>query len=91
MKTAKLIKDVSENFEGQAFLYKLEPPLGNHQFVVVSAVDAPFDTARPETYIFPADEDGNVIDWGELEGSYQGGKDHQEALKGAGYEVEKGE
>ena len=40
-----------------------------------------------ETYIFPADEDGNVLDWGELEGSYRGGMDHEEALHNAGYEI----
>lgn len=26
----------------------------------------------PETYLFPADADGRVIDWNEIEGSYRG-------------------
>jgi len=44
----------------------------------------------PETYIFPAKKSGDIFevaDWGELNGSYRGGFDHAEALKGAGYEV----
>ena len=38
-------------------------------YVVVSGVD---DFYVCETYIFPADERGNVLDWGELPGSFQG-------------------
>ena len=34
-----------------------------------------------------ADERGNVLDWGELPGSFQGYVDHEEALNCAGYEV----
>ena len=87
MKTAKMIKDISENYNGDARLFKLSTPLDGNEFVVVSAVEAPFDTLSPETYIFPADSNGVVTDWGELEGSYQGGMSHQEALARAGYEL----
>ena len=41
-----------------------------------------------ETFIFGANGAGEIIDWGELEGSYQGGSDHALALRNAGYEVE---
>lgn len=40
-----------------------------------------------ETYIFPADMNGNVISWSELKGSFQGETDHVKAMRGAGYAV----
>jgi hypothetical protein len=96
MKTAKLLKDNLPSFRGHAALYKLDPPLvdkgwrdddpeKHHSYVIVSAVDAMF--SGPETYIFPANEDGQIQDYGELEGSYRGGFDHVTALEGAGYAV----
>ena len=36
----------------------------------------------PETYVFPAAEDGEIVDWGELPGSFKGALDHTEALAG---------
>ena len=94
MKKATLVKSNLAGATGVAHLYRLDPPIeqkdwdGNveatHEFVRVSATSLP---DYPETYIFPADETGDVIDWGELDGSYQGGLDHEEALRGAGYEV----
>lgn len=58
--------------------------------VIVSAV--PFvGTDGPETYIFAArkaDSGGiEIASWTELPGSFRGGMDHAEALRGAGYEV----
>lgn len=82
-----------DGFTGDARLYKLEPPIeqkdwdgtlvATHEFVVVSAVSVPF--TGPETYIFPADAGGNVVDWGELDGSARGHMDHSLALSDAGY------
>lgn len=72
---------------GDARLYRLNEPLNGYQYVVVSAVDERPAHRLHETYIFGADHTGKVIDWGELEGSYKGGTDHEEALRGAGYEV----
>jgi hypothetical protein len=40
-----------------------------------------------ETYIFPADENGKITNYVELNGSYQGGTDHDKALYDGGYEV----
>ena len=94
-KTATLVKSNLPGATGVAHLYRLDPPIeqtdwdGNveatHEYVRVSATSVMF--SGPETYIFPADETGDVIDWGELDGSYGGGLDHEEALRGAGYEV----
>lgn len=92
MKATK-IKDLNSR---QA-LYRLDPPLPYERyedaddpvqkkatFVVVSCANS---MVAPETYIFPADADGNVRSWGELDGSFRGGYDHEQALQGAGYEV----
>jgi hypothetical protein len=93
-KNATFIKSL-DGFRGDARLYKLNPPLEDrgysddeikkHEFVIVSAVNAMF--SGPETYIFPATSDGEVVDYGELDGSFKGDQDHARALENAGYEV----
>jgi hypothetical protein len=91
-KVAQQIKFL-DGFRGAAALFKLMPPMvvadyddtvETHEFVVVSAVNAPF--SGPETYIFPADADGKVTSYGELEGSFRGSLDMWQALRNAGYE-----
>lgn len=98
MATATFVKDLT-NFRGEARLYRLTPPLEAErwnvdtetdetqamEFVAVSAVVA--YSSGPETYIFEADSDGNVLAWGELSGSFRGDLDHEQALRNAGYEV----
>ena len=93
MKTAKFIKKLV-TFTGDARLFELSEAVSTEaypesdattRFVVVSAVSAPF--SGPETYIFPANRDGKVLSWGEMTGSFRGGLDHVEALRGAGFEV----
>jgi hypothetical protein len=90
MKTATLLKEAGTS----KLLYELDPPIESegwdgkvktHKYVVVSAVNAMF--TGPETYIFPADKEGHVVDWLELRGSYRGGLNHEAALRGAGYRV----
>lgn len=83
-KTATLVKKLN-GFHGEARLYRLSEPLDGNEHVAVSAVVVPY--SGPETYIFPADSDGKVASWGELDGSFRGSLDHEEALHGAGYEV----
>ena len=56
---------------------------GTAEYVAVSAVVA---LGGPETFIFPADADGTVLNWLELEGSFHGALDHVRALNNAGYE-----
>lgn len=74
---------------GDARVYELDPPmLEETRYVIVSAVDAMF--TGPETYIFPAEKTGDVFDVAdmlELDGSFRGALDHEQALANAGYEV----
>jgi len=92
MNTAKLLNDKIRNFTGHAALYSLTPPLKDfdgkteHKHVVVSSTNAML--SGPETYIFPANESGEVSDWGELPGSQKGTLDHEKALRDAGYAID---
>jgi len=87
-KTATFVKDL-DGWTGRAKLYALSEYIefgdGNDKtgFVAVSAAVA--YGSGPETYIFPTDENGKVLDWGELPGSFQGDLDHDEALFGMGF------
>lgn len=88
MKTAKLVKDNLDGFKGHAALYKLSTPVNIHDgkkttYVVCSTVDATF--TGWETYIFPANKKGEVLDWLELDGSQRGTTSHIEVLNAAGY------
>ena len=93
--TAVLVKDLKGEgkWTGTAKLWRVDPPVEfgygddtqHTQFVVTSATRAMF--SWPETYIFPADAAGRVLDWGELDGSYRGGLDHEKAIKDAGYAI----
>lgn len=95
MKTATATNVSLATWQGQAAHYKLSEPLSGNEYVVVSAVDIAtrfpgYDDPRSmqiETYIFAADETGEVLGWGELPGSMKGTLDHAEALREAGYEV----
>jgi hypothetical protein len=96
MKTATRLYQLPD-FRGIAYLYHVDPPIYYEvwedarndytstptNFIAVSAVDN--EWAR-ETYIFPTDGEGQVLSWGEMNGSFQGAMDHGEALKRAGYE-----
>lgn len=95
--TAELVRSL-EGWRGNARLYRVSPPMkygydygdgddrrGETEYVIVSAVVAMF--SGPETYIFPAREDGSAIDMLELDGSYRGGLDHEAALRRAGYDA----
>jgi hypothetical protein len=83
-----------EGFTGEAWLYRLEPPhvadlYGEEvtvEHVVSSATVAPYG-GGPETYLFWADEEGEVRRWGELDGSFKGALDCDRAVRNLGYEV----
>lgn len=79
---ATFVKDL-DNFIGTAKLWVLSEPITydedeETEYVATSAVDAPY--TGPETYIFPCDEQGNVLSWGELPGSFRGSLDHDQAI-----------
>ena len=84
---AKYIKDTGNN-RADAALYQLDPPIKNDErsfeFVVVSATTV---SGVPETYIFGADDAGEIVLWSELDGSQKGTLQHHVALADAGYEV----
>ena len=101
MKTATEIKRL-ETHKGDARLYRLSEPHKDypswdsngeeegkaHDFVIVSAVVAlQIEGPGPETYIFPADENGEIVSWGEMPGSLKGTLSHAEALENAGYTI----
>ena len=92
-------------FRGDVKLYHVEPSVtypavnpdsgewddegGHTEYVAVSAVNVEY--SGPETYIFPADEQGEILSWCELTGSYRGGLNHALALRRAGYTVNAGQ
>ena len=89
---ATLIRGDLPEFVGHASLYGVLPGVAydadgvkhTTNYVIVSAVH---DHLINETFIFPADESGSVIDWGELDGSLRGTTSHRKALEGAGYKL----
>lgn len=92
MKTAKLTKDNLENFTGHAALYELSDKVKydddkETRYVICSTANAMFSDI--ETYIFPADKDGKILDWVELDGSERGTSSHKTVLKNAGYKLVK--
>lgn len=88
MKKATKIKELNNCRPGQQqHLFQMNPPLEENEYVIVSAILLAFDTGVPETYIFGADVDGNIVDWRELEGSFQGAIDIEKAINNAGYDI----
>ena len=81
---AMLVKEMPP---GRSIQRLYETELGGPlpQYVIVSAADA-FGEG-PETFIFKADAAGEIIDWGELEGSFKGAFDHEQAMRNAGYTI----
>lgn len=87
MNKAYVIGRPAGSFTGYATHYRLEPAHQGEEYVVVSALDMALDTGLDETFIFPADRDGNVTNWLEMTGSLRGVYDHDAALAAAGYEL----
>jgi hypothetical protein len=75
MRKFEFVKDLSERFSGKAHLFRVDPPVeyaaaedeaGYASYVVASATMVPL--RGPATMIFPADERGELLDWGEIGG-----------------------
>ncbi len=86
IKTATFIKDMASRTATQK-LYRMDPPHEGHEYVAASGVQSAFDTMMPETYLFGADADGKITSYSELDGSFRGSVDHEEAIREAGYKV----
>lgn len=98
MQTATFVKRLT-GFNGDARLYRLSKPIEYQdwdsdkdeyvtkysEFVVVSAASVPF--SGPETYVFPADAEGKITDWGEIGASQKGHVSHETVLQESGYET----
>ncbi len=76
---AKKIKNISET----QILWSVFPRINGHKWIITSAKDIPF--TGPETYMFGADENGHIVEWDELEGSYRGGLEHRICFQNIGY------
>lgn len=96
MKIAQLIKDNLPGFNGHAALYKVTPPIRDEgydeddatfliHYVIASSISGGIFGA--ETYLFPANEDGEITSWVELEGSQKGVTFHETVLNDIGYTV----
>ena len=82
---------------GQAVLIKLDEPIeygdeGTTDYVYVSAAQVGrligvYDYPINEVYLFPADENGEVLDWWELPGSRRGTDNIRMTMMDAGYDV----
>lgn len=90
MKTAKVLIDTMPGMRGQASCFELDPPIVDYYdkkvyFVVVSAANVPL--SGNETYIFPSDEKGGIVNWGEMPGSRKGTVSPKGLLKELGYTI----
>lgn len=67
------IKDVSDQFIGTAYLYKVDPPaeylISEESSALTSHIvaSAPvLSMQEPRVYLFPANEEGKLLDWTEI-------------------------
>ena len=72
-----------KEFPNNKILWEVLPRIDGNKYVLTSATNVQF--SGPETYMFAADEKGNIIDWCELPGSYRGGLDHKTCFESIGY------
>ena len=83
---------VNRHARGDQRLYKVDPPIKGwgsdggtlYEYVVASAADV---FGEPETYLFPADAKGNIVDWCELDGSQKGTLSQSDVIEDMGYEI----
>lgn len=77
--------------DGIAAVFRLSEPIKyknkTTEYVWVSAVPYVGSFEGPETYIFPSDAEGEVLDWLELDGSFRGEMNIEKALAGLGFPV----
>jgi hypothetical protein len=81
-RTARKIKNVNSH----QILWEALPRIEGYKFVITSTSNVQF--TGPETYMFAADEKGNIIDWCELPGSYRGELNHEKCFEEIGYKID---
>lgn len=98
---ATILRDTFPGMKGDKLLLRMDPPLASsefnpdtneyepvaHEYVVSSATTV---LGEPETYLFPATRDGEIVNWRELEGSQKGTLSHADVLAALGYAIEDG-
>lgn len=80
-RTARKIK----NMNNRQILWEVTPKIDGHKYVITSATQVEF--TGPETYMFGADENGEIVDWCELPASYRGELNHKKCFENIGYKV----
>ena len=79
---AKFIKKLENGVRASQNLYKMNPPYQGNKYVILSKSTY----MGGETYIFPSNEEGQILDWLELQGSMRGNWSDSEILEGINYE-----
>ena len=82
----ELVERIEKGPQQVTELHKVSPPIaygweepeGEAEYVLFSAVSNAYAN---ETFIFPADKDGNILNWHELHGSHNLGMDIPLAIK----------
>jgi hypothetical protein len=88
MITAELVKKLDNvAYYHDIQLYKLSEPIlyGGYrstEYIAIGISTEKYQSVK--TSIFPANEKGNILDWNLLEGSYENGISHEQALEYAG-------
>lgn len=89
--TATLVREDPPDsaHRGHWKIYRLSEPVPywdtTTEYVIASAVVVEFDGGRPEVYLFPANADGEIVSWGEMDGSLKDTLDHEAAVAAAGW------
>lgn len=88
-KKATRVCDLTRRPDMEAVLFRVEPPVpyGDEGRVTDHLVASAINKSVRETYLFAADSGGEILDWGELDGSRKGTTDIIDTMLRAGYEV----
>lgn len=82
---ATFLMSLKEGWAGDARLYRIEPPLDGHDWVIVSVVKGSI-LSGPEAAIFACDENGDVMP--SFKSLGDGPRmDHAQILEEAGYSI----
>jgi len=84
MKMSKFATKIKQ-LQNDKILWEVFPRIDGNKYVITSASDV--GPSGPETYVFPSNEKGEIIDWGELPGSYRGDLAHEKCFKNIGYKI----